>query len=173
MLENLFVVAPSRSIEHSVNLCFKQTASMFLKFFCSPVLLYELKAVGQLLSHPKDKLALKFLLPVLNLAELFFCLFCFLDLLHPLKTTTKRKMHTPIQQMTDKPIVIILKKKTSTLQAHEQNKLGGKLCTGCMFVIVAIILQPVALHTLQISLAVQARLQKAFFEKFCMNQKGF
>ena len=47
-----------------------------------------------------------------------------------------------------------------------------------MFVIVTIIfknLQPVALHTLQISLAVQALLQKAFVEKCCncMNQKGF
>jgi len=49
--------------------------SCFSSFFCSPVLLFELQAQrlsGQLLSHPKDKLALKFLLPVLNLAELFF-----------------------------------------------------------------------------------------------------
>ena len=56
---------------------------MFLKFFfCSPVLLFELQAQrlsGQLLSHPKDKLTLKFLLPVLNVVKLF--LFLFFDLL--------------------------------------------------------------------------------------------
>ena len=33
MLENLFVLHPSRSIEHSVNLHFKRAAIMFLKFF--------------------------------------------------------------------------------------------------------------------------------------------
>ena len=84
--------------------------SFFVRLFC----FMSFRMSGQLLSHPKDKLALKFLLPVWNVAELFFCLFCFLDLLHPLKTTTKRKMHTPIQQMTDKPIVIILKNKNKT-----------------------------------------------------------
>ena len=66
---------PSRSIEHSVNLRFKRAAIMFLKFFCSPVLLFELQAQrlsGQLLSHPKDKHALKFLPPVLNVAKVFF-----------------------------------------------------------------------------------------------------
>ena len=49
--------------------------SCFWRFFCSPVLLFELQAQrlsGQLLSHPKDKLALKFLPPVLNVAKVFF-----------------------------------------------------------------------------------------------------
>ena len=49
--------------------------SCFWSFFCSPVLLFELQAQrlsGQLLSHPKDKLALKFLPPVLNVAKVFF-----------------------------------------------------------------------------------------------------
>ena len=53
--------------------------SCFSSFFCSPVLLFELQAErlsGQLLSraHPKDKLALKFLPPVLNVAKGFFFL---------------------------------------------------------------------------------------------------
>ena len=57
--------------------------SCFSSFFCSPVLLFELQAQrlsGQLLSHPKDKLALKFLPPVLNVAKVFFFFFSF-DLL--------------------------------------------------------------------------------------------
>ena len=106
---------PSWSIEHSVNLCFKRTASMFLKFFCSPVLLYELQNVGATAFPSKRQTRFEVSAACFEFGRaFFFCLFCFLDLLHPLKTTTKRKMHTPIQQMTDKPIVIILKNKNKT-----------------------------------------------------------
>ena len=41
--------------------------SFFVHLFC----FMSFRMSGQLLSHPKDKLALKFLLPVLNVAELF------------------------------------------------------------------------------------------------------
>ena len=87
---------PSRSIEHSVNLHFKLAAIIFLKFFCSPVLLFELQAQrvsGQLLSHPKDKLALskKLLLPVLNVAELFCLFVLFFGSLAPVEDKNEKK----------------------------------------------------------------------------------
>jgi len=89
---------------------------MFLKFFCLPVLLYELQAVGATAFLSNRQTRFEVSAVCFEFGRAFFCLFCFLDLLHPLKTTTKRKMHTPIciQQMTDKPIVILpkIKKKT-------------------------------------------------------------
>jgi len=46
---------------------------------------------GQLLSHPKDKLALKFLLPVLNLAELFCLFVLFFGSLAPVEDNNEKK----------------------------------------------------------------------------------
>ena len=48
---------------------------------------------GQLLSHPiaKDKLALKFLLPVLNVAELFCLFVLFFGSLAPVEDNDEKK----------------------------------------------------------------------------------
>jgi len=51
----------------------------------------SLRLSGQLLSHPKDKLALKFLLPVLNLAELFFLFVLFFGSLAPVEDNNEKK----------------------------------------------------------------------------------
>jgi hypothetical protein len=55
---------------------------------------------GQLLSHPKDKLALKFLLPV-NVAELFFLFVLFFGSLAPVEDNNEKKnahSHTAIDR---------------------------------------------------------------------------
>ena len=59
---------------------------------------------GQLLSHPKDKLALKFLLPVLNVAELFCLFVLFFESLAPVEDNNKKKnahFHTASDRQTN------------------------------------------------------------------------
>ena len=56
----------------------------------------------------------------------------------PVEHNNEKKMHTSIQQVTDKPIVIILKIKLQLFKAHEQNKFGGNRAHFAFFVNVAI-----------------------------------
>ena len=91
MLENLFVLHPSRSIEHSVNLCFKRTASMFLKFFCSPVLLYELQDVGATAFPSKRQTRFEVPAACLECGRAFFLFVLFFGSLAPVEDNNEKK----------------------------------------------------------------------------------
>ena len=82
---------PSRSIEHSVNLCFKRTASMFLKFFCSPVLLYELQDVGATAFPSKRQTRFEVPAACLECGRAFFLFVLFFGSLAPVEDNNEKK----------------------------------------------------------------------------------